>query len=110
MGRGEPRWDSRPNLPRAGRPCRGKPASAGVGSWSSMVPLGDDPPYLRVGCDAPATVLLSGSTSFRSGGLALIHQIGAPQMASLVTRTRRLALTVGPLVAIALTLAAGHRW
>jgi hypothetical protein len=31
-------------------------------------------------------------------------------MASLVTRTRRLALTVGPLVAIALTLAAGHRW
>jgi len=32
------------------------------------------------------------------------------QMASLITRTRRLALTIGPLVAIALTLAAGHRW
>ncbi len=32
------------------------------------------------------------------------------QMASLITRTRRLALTVGPLVAIALTLAAGHKW
>jgi hypothetical protein len=32
------------------------------------------------------------------------------QMASLITRTRRLALTIGPLVAIALTLAAGHKW
>src|SRR5512140_3623055 len=32
------------------------------------------------------------------------------QMASLITRTRRLALTIGPLVAIALPLAAGHKW
>ncbi len=31
-------------------------------------------------------------------------------MASIIARTRRLALTIGPLVAIALTLAAGHRW
>jgi hypothetical protein len=31
-------------------------------------------------------------------------------MASLITRIRRLALVMGPLVAIALTLAAGHRW
>ena len=31
-------------------------------------------------------------------------------MATLLTRTRRLVLTVGPLVAIALTLAAGHKW
>ncbi|MEA2607892.1 MAG: hypothetical protein QOJ75_135 [Chloroflexota bacterium] len=31
-------------------------------------------------------------------------------MGNIVTRTRRLALTIGPLVAIALTLAAGHRW
>jgi hypothetical protein len=31
-------------------------------------------------------------------------------MANLITRTRRLVLTIGPLVAIALTLAAGHRW
>jgi hypothetical protein len=28
----------------------------------------------------------------------------------LVTRTRRIALTVGPLVAIALSLAAGWKW
>ena len=31
-------------------------------------------------------------------------------MAAVISRTRRLALTVGPLVAIALTLAAGHKW
>jgi hypothetical protein len=31
-------------------------------------------------------------------------------MANLITRSRRLAFTVGPLVAIALTLAAGHKW
>ena len=31
-------------------------------------------------------------------------------MTNLITRSRRLALTVGPLVAIALTLAAGHKW
>jgi hypothetical protein len=31
-------------------------------------------------------------------------------MANLIRRTRRLALTIGPLVAIALALAAGHRW
>jgi hypothetical protein len=31
-------------------------------------------------------------------------------MANLITRTRRLALTIGPLVAIVLTLAAGHKW
>jgi len=31
-------------------------------------------------------------------------------MASLITRTRRLALTIGPLVAIALALANGFKW
>jgi hypothetical protein len=31
-------------------------------------------------------------------------------MATLIARTRRLALTIGPLVAIALSLAAGHKW
>jgi hypothetical protein len=29
---------------------------------------------------------------------------------ALIARTRRLALTIGPLVAIALTLAATHMW
>jgi hypothetical protein len=31
-------------------------------------------------------------------------------MTRLISRIRRLALTIGPLSAIALTLAAGHRW
>jgi hypothetical protein len=31
-------------------------------------------------------------------------------MICLISRMRRLALTIGPLAAIALTLAAGHRW
>ena len=29
---------------------------------------------------------------------------------TIITRARRLALTIAPLAAIALTLAAGHRW
>jgi len=31
-------------------------------------------------------------------------------MTDLVTRARRLAITIGPLAAIALTLAAGFKW
>jgi len=39
------------------------------------------------------------------------HQIGAHKMAKdLIARTWRLAVTIGPLVAIALSLAAGQKW
>lgn len=39
------------------------------------------------------------------------HQIGAHKMAKdLIARAWRLAVTVGPLVAIALSLAAGQKW
>jgi hypothetical protein len=39
------------------------------------------------------------------------HQIGALRMAKdLVVRAWRLAVTIGPLVAIALSLAAGYKW
>jgi hypothetical protein len=67
-------------------------------------------PYHRVGCSRLVLDIVSRSTSFRNGGPGLVHQIGAHPMATIMTRTRRLALTIGPLVAIALTLAAGHRW
>jgi hypothetical protein len=65
--------------------------------------------YHRAGCRAPSTVLLSMSTSRDREFTASI--LGArPMTKDLFTRTRRLALTVGPLVAIALSLAAGWKW
>ena len=40
-----------------------------------------------------------------------IRQIGAHKMAKdLIARAWRLAVTIGPLVAIALSLAAGYKW
>lgn len=55
--------------------------------------------------------LVSGSTSSGVVDLDSFRIRSEPtQMATLIARTRRLALTIGPLVAIALSLAAGHKW
>jgi hypothetical protein len=66
--------------------------------------------YHRPGCCGPRPVLVSLSTS-RSREPKLILKRGTTAMTeTFVTRTRRLVLTVGPLAAIALSLAAGWKW
>lgn len=77
------------------------------GSWySSAIAT----PYYRVGCGAPDPHLVSISNPISSWNQP-VTAAGADRMIKhLVHRTWRLALTVGPLVAIALSLAAGLKW
>jgi hypothetical protein len=66
--------------------------------------------YHRIGCEASHAPI--GSLSISHMGLdVLIPYFRSPTMfKDLVHRTWRLAITVGPLVAIALSLAAGLKW
>ena len=70
-----------------------------------VVPGTQDPQYHRAGCGRPLRTLVSLSTS------RYLQFFGAQNMLKhYAERAWRLAITVGPLVAIALTLVAGQKW
>jgi len=110
MARGNLRLVCRWNLPRRYTSCRGAGAGrSGVvraGPWYWwVIPT----PYHRVGCGVPEPHVGSESISIEVD-VAVIAAGARPMIKHFARRTWRLAVTVGPLVAIALTLAAGMRW